>query len=165
MTPLTLVARRAQPFACLAMIAVMAGCQEALVRPLATPPSAALARVTITDTLPEDQRPISEILQVLADPHGSDGSLIVGLKEPGARRGVSLLGVQLPVAARLAAEKALRADFPRESFESGVTRLTPYHDQFGVRIDTLIRPYVVLKGPFNQQRLAALLASPLVSYI
>jgi hypothetical protein len=156
---------RVRSLALFAMLGLLPGCQEALVRPITSSPSAALTQASIVDTVREEQRPIAEILEVLADRQRSDGSLIVGLKEPGAQRGVSLRGRQLPVAARLAAEQRLRSDFPSEVVASGVTRLVPHHDQFGSRTDTLVLPFLVLKGPFDQRRLAALLLSAVVSNV
>lgn len=123
----------------------------------------------VADLTPRAQRPLAVILAGLVDSTESDGTLIVGLKEPAAVRGVSVTGVQLPIAARYAAQAAIVRAFPQTRLVAGVEHPFTYTQARGlsrdVVTDTLHRTYIRLVVPHDTVFLAALRANPYVDFI
>jgi hypothetical protein len=55
----------------------------------------------------------------------TDGTLLIGLKEVTASRGIDAAGVALPVQARFTAEAAIRGAFPEIEAVNGLVRVIP----------------------------------------
>lgn len=91
--------------------------------------------------------PIDSILAALVDRRRTSGELIVGVKEPGASRGVSTRGVQLPLAARDAAVDVIRQNFP------------------DLAITTIGRTFVVVRPPVSRELLVRLHELCVVDYL
>lgn len=102
----------------------VAACERPEV-PIPTEPGASMVGrggVAITETVPRAHMPLERILEALQDTRQTDGTLLVGVKEPGAIRGVSTTGTELPFEARFAAEEAIRRDFPGLEVIRGIRR-------------------------------------------
>lgn len=119
----------------------------------------------VKDQTPRERLQIDDILSALADSTQSDGTLLVGLKEPEAVRGVSTDGVVLPVQARFAAEDSLRRAFPGLTVERGVRRIIQSVTPTGTRVDTLNRTYIAVRATWERGLLEALRNNPNVDYI
>ncbi len=110
--------------------------------------------------------PLEEILAALQDPQQSDGTLLVGVKEPGAARGVSTTGEELPLAARFAAEEAIRRTFANLEVIRGIERPVAGVGPLGsASTDTIYRTFLVVRPSLNEATLQALRASAYVDYI
>lgn len=108
---------------------------------------------------------IPGLLEALADRSRTDGTLIIGLKESGATRGVAVDGTELPIAVRLAAERALRLEFPQLRVRRGVLRTIQAQNALGTRTDTIWRTSITIDGPFDSATLVSLEHHPLVDYL
>lgn len=89
---------------------------------------------------------LQAILKALATPGMTDGTILVGLKEEAAQRGVSPSGVELPLQARYAAAAAISTAFPELETVDGVARAIQ-----GVRggftvTDTIYRTFLRMRG-------------------
>jgi hypothetical protein len=98
--------------------------------------------------------PLERILEALADPRQTDGTLLIGLKEAQALRGVSLDGIELPVAARVAAAEAIAGSFPEIELVDGIKTSR-----------TFIRVCGHAGNPLDITLLARLRAHPNVDYL
>lgn len=123
------------------------------------------AAPVVKDQTPRARLGINDILSALGDSTQSDGTLLVALKEPGARRGVGTDGVVLPVEARFAAENALQQEFPGLTVERGVRRIIQSVTPTGTRVDTLHRTYIAVRATWQSRLLEALRNNPNVDYI
>lgn len=90
--------------------------------------------------------PLNVIAQALATPGVTDGTLLVGLKESTASRGVDGAGVALPVQARFVAEAAVRSAFPEIEVVDGITRVIPGQRGAFAVVDTLYRTFLRVRG-------------------
>lgn len=121
--------------------------------------------LTISDSTPRPQMPLESILAAMGDVSKTDGTLLVGIKEAGATRGVSVNGIELPLAARRAAERAIRQVFPSIEFVQGISSAVNFRSAQGVKLDTLHRTYINVRVPRNLAVLQALRNHPNVDYI
>lgn len=130
-----------------------------------TNPDVRAASLSITDQTPRPHLSLDVLLEAVTDRQQSDGTVLVGLKEASAVRGVSTDGVELPVVARHAAESALRTSFPTLYVVRGVSREVVSRGPFGVRVDTLKRTYITVRAPIDVGFLRALRSHPNVDYV
>jgi len=102
----------------------------------------------------------------LRDSSRTDGTLLVGLKEPLAARGVSVEGVSLPVLSRFQAEQALRQDIPALDVVRGVEGIFVSKGPAGERTDTIYRTWIAVRpDSVSDQFVERLLAHPNVDYV
>jgi subtilisin family serine protease len=141
----------------------MAGCDDPAALPLEVVPPA--QSVIIQDRAERVHLSIPDLLAALGNRSRTDGTLIIGLKEPSAVRGVSVDGKELPTEARVAAENALRVAFPSLRVQRGVLRTVQVQTALGTRTDTIWRTSITVQGPFDAGTLSALRASPVVDYL
>lgn len=144
---------------------------------------AACEHVTPPATAPQEQQSISlpvsgsgrpnmdlqAILQALATPGMTDGTILVGLKEETAQRGVSPTGVELPLQARYAAASAIRAVFPELESVDGIARAIQGQRGGLAVTDTIYRTFLRMRGlngtPLTLALLTRLRQHPNVDYI
>lgn len=106
------------------------------------------------------------LIAALRTPGLTNGTVLVGLKEGLAVRGVGRNGIQLPVYARLAAVAAVRRDFPELQVVRDVARVGRFHTNFGaVQYDTSFVTWVTVRAPLDEEVLTSLKRHPNVDYV
>ena len=148
-----------QSLAALSVVALL-GCND--VDPPAAPTSASVHGDSVISSA--RQMDIPQVIAAVNDPSRSDGSILVSLKEPGARSGVDPDGRPIAVLARYAAEAALRRAFPELAILDGVARPVPVAHRRGTHVDTIHRTFVRIAGPFSSQTLLQLRQNPHVDF-
>lgn len=154
-----------RPALAAALFAVaVAGCDQVPDAVLPSPDEGT-GRFSIVDRTPRPQVPVEVILAAIGNPDETDGTVLVGLKEPGAARGVSVSGLPSPRGARQAAEAALRRGFPDFEIVRGIDVEVPARTPLGTASTTLERTFITVRPPANVARLRALRESAYVDYI
>lgn len=111
------------------------------------------------------QIPLDTVLTALRNPARSDASLIIGLKEADAVRGVSVSGIALPNSSRSAAQASILRDVPAATLVEGFAR------QFdrtvgGLTVhDTVYTTSIVVRIPMTRDVLQQLRAHPNIDYL
>lgn len=119
----------------------------------------------IDDQTPRDHMALHKIWEAVRDPEETNGTVLVGLKEPTAVRGVALDGRELPLEAKFAAEGAIRRNVPASAIVRGVAREINGVDATGrVIVDTMFRTYVTYK-PDTRASIELLRSLPWVDYV
>jgi hypothetical protein len=154
----------------LALTLSVAACDEPSTVPSASPSTIervpASPSVFVTDATPRTHMTIEAILAALKDPKQTQGTLIVGVKEAGAIRGVSSRGMAAPVTSRRAAESAIRHAIPTLPILTGVSRVVRNHGGGeNVVTDTVNVTFLTVRPPQNAAFLEALRRHPNVDYI
>lgn len=120
----------------------------------------------ITDSTPREHMPLEAVVAALQDAQQTAGTLLVGLKEPLAVRGVSTTGEELPLPARFAAYEAIRRAIPDLEIVRGIERVVMGVNPLGsVFADTIYRTFLVVRPLIATNVLQALRDSPFVDYI
>jgi subtilisin len=126
---------------------------------------AAQDQPVVRDPLPRPVRPLDEIIADLRDPRRSDGTLLVGVKERLAVRGVGRNGVRLPRQDARKAQEAILGDFPDLELVAGVTGIVRLREPTRTRLDTVHRTWINVRAPADPDLLAALRDHPHVDYV
>lgn len=143
-------------------LAGVAACSDTAVSPTENP--ALSVSAASADETPRYRMPVARILHAINDPALTDGSVIIAMKEPLAARGTFSDGRSLPVAARFAAEAAIRSAFPGLRIEEGMVRPITYRTTSGWKADTIYRTFIVARVA-SSATLHALLANPYVDFL
>jgi len=130
-------------------------------------PAVLLSTEVITDRTPRMAMQAKEVVAALQDPLVSDGTVLIGVKEASAVRGVGLDGRQLPVIARESAQRAIVGAFPELEVVAGVTRVLPFHStSLGITVsDTSHTTWINARIPYRDEVIDRLLQHPNVDYV
>lgn len=119
----------------------------------------------VGDPVPRPVRSRDEILADLSDPLRTDGTLLIGLKERRAVRGVGRDGVRLPRHVAQQAQEVVLRDFPNLELIAGVTGVVRLREPTRTRLDTVHRTWINVRAPANRTLIAAMQNHPHVDYV
>jgi subtilisin family serine protease len=164
--PIRYSQKRVSTVAC-AVALTLAGCER--VGPPATAPQQQQSAAIPLSSGGRPGMSLQSILDALATPGATDGTILVGLKEETAQRGVSATGVELPLQARFAAAAALGGAFPELEMVNGVARAVQGQRGGLTFTDTIYRTFLRMRGskgaPLNLLLLGRLRQHANVDYI
>lgn len=120
---------------------------------------------SITDKVASIRMDPSDVVRDLTDRSKTSGTLLIGLKEPNAVRGVGVDGRRLPRSKYLAAESAVRRDFPEMAISIGTIREFDSYGPGGFVRDTVWRTYITARPEASEEFIRKLYDHPNVDFV